>query len=139
MNLNQWKKKGVISLWAHEPKNKNFPGWHLHANAEGYNSIVEYLSLLFESPMESWRTMTLDVLGNGELLGNPKDQVPVRKLVIRQHENENGWHFEEIDRKVFFSIGVNNLEKVFRGIDLARAGERDFSIGPKNRESLWFW
>ncbi len=139
MNLNQWKKKGMIALWSHEPKDKNFSGWHMHANEDGYCSIEEYLSALFTSPIECWRTIELNVLGKDNLCGKPYDQVPASKLVIKHHAKTDGWSFERQDIKVIFSIGKSNQERVLKGINLAKSGEYDFSIGSKKGESLWFW
>ena len=139
MSINQWSKKGNLFLWSYSPKKKNYPGWHMNADKEGYSSLIDYLNALFECSSDSWRTISLDRKGKDQLLGHPRDQRPSHKLVIKQHENPSGWSFEVDEEKTYFSVGKNNLKMLVDGINNAKTGSWDFSIGTKNGESLWFW
>ena len=60
VDIHDWSKSGNIAIWRYEPQAKNFPGWHMSCDSEGYKSLYELLSLFLDSDPMIKRTLVLD-------------------------------------------------------------------------------
>ena len=138
MNLNIWKQNGSISIWRYNPLNKNFPGWHMSADKEGYESLLQFLNLLELSPVGSKRTLKLtkpDVWSASTTL----KKTPEKKVLITLSSSIDDWHLKTEQDRLLFSIGVQQISLLKTGIMDARNGEYDFSVGAIDGQNMWFW
>jgi len=138
MNLNLWKQKGCISLWRYDPINKNFPGWHMNADKVGYESLLEFLHLLEQSPVGSKRTIKLvnpDIWSASSML----KKTPEQKVLISLAGTNEEWRLKNEQDKLLFSIGAQQISVFKTGIMAALKGEYDFSVGAIDGQNIWFW
>jgi hypothetical protein len=138
MHLNTWKKKGSISIWRYEPKKNNFPGWHMTADSAGYDSLLELLELLKASAPESKRTLALEVPDRWSASSELK-KTAEKKVVIQLTGSEECWKLTNEDGKLFITLNVQGISILFNGIEQAKSGAYDFSVGGINGQNLWFW
>ncbi len=138
MNINTWTLKGSISIWRYEPINKNFPGWHMTADDDGYGSLLELIELLEKSDIGSKRTVTLSKPEPGLACADLKE-TPEKKVVISLGEPEAQWSLENGDDNLFFKLGLQSLARLRSGIVSAKNGDYDFSVSAPGGQNLWFW
>lgn len=138
MNLNTWKKEGAISIWRYEPKKKNFPGWHMTADSIGYESLIELLSLLKNSIAESKRTIELDS-PDGWSASTELKKTPEKKVVIQLIDGGEQWKLKNEDGKLIIMLNKLGVSLFLGGIERAKSGDYDFSIGGTKGQNLWFW
>jgi hypothetical protein len=137
MNLNLWKQNGSISIWRYKPLNKNFPGWHMSADKEGYESLLQFLNLLELSPVGSKRTLKLikpDIWSASTTL----KKTPEKKVLIALSSSIDDWHLKTEQDRLLFSIGVQQIHVLKAGIMDAKNGEYDFSVGAKDGQTCGF-
>ena len=138
MNINSWSKSGKIAIWRYEPKKKNFPGWHMACDSEGYQSLKLLLSLLSESDSLTKRTLVLDepdLFSASSTLKKTKQD----KLVVIKSESSENWHLKNENGKLTLEIGAHKLNELVSGINNAIDGKYDFSVGSSGGQNLWFW
>lgn len=138
MNLNDWKLKGSISIWRYEPLKKNFPGWHMTATHDGYDSILSLIELLEASPFGSKRTIEL-VAPDAWSASSELKKTAEQKVIIYLVESDSHWLLESIDGKLHLKLGLSSLSCFRKGILDARNGKYDFSVGGTKGQNLWFW
>lgn len=141
---NSWKQSGRISLWRYTENERNFPGWHLNADAAGCRSLLALLEMLAANGSGS-RTVTvtaptkaqLDVSNNKAGLGA---WVAPDKLLVTFSPTPDEWSFPpEIDPAVI-TVGSAWLAQLRKGIAGIPEGCGDYSVGDrKGSYPLWFW
>lgn len=138
MNLNTWKKEGLISIWRYEPKERSLPGWHMTADSSGYDSLVVLLNLLKNSAPESKRTIALDTPSKW-LVSAELKKTPEEKVLIQLTVGEEAWKLRSEDGKLIVTLNLHGISLFLSGIEQAKSGEYDFSIGGIKGQNLWFW
>jgi hypothetical protein len=133
-----WKHSGNVWLWRYSPNDRNYPGWHLMANAEGAASLVGLLEALAEPNQPAFRTVQL-CRPTPAILAVPKnrntDWAAPAKLRFAFAETANEWVFTCTDTTAQLTLGLNWLPVFKRAVSRIPPGEGDFSIGRKTQTS----
>ena len=141
---NLWKQSGRISLWRYSENERNFPGWHLNADAAGCQSLINLLDALAADGAGS-RTVALSAPTTKQL-GVPNNKgglaawVAPDKLRVKFSPAPQEWSFlPDLDPAVI-AVGSAWLAQLREGIAGIPAGRGDYSIGDrKGSLPLWFW
>jgi hypothetical protein len=140
MNINKWKQSGNIYIWKYRSNPRNYPGWHLNADKQGCDSLIEFLSLLSDEDSGLKRTINLSKPDSRQY-NVPTSQYKVKaeaKLVIIKSPKENDFHFSYDSDKLTLNIGGSQIPEFVRGLTDVANGKGDYCIGDDGQE-LWFW
>lgn len=141
----QWKQFGSVSLWYYTENERNYPGWHLTADAAGCQSLVALLEGLAAAGIAAFRTVEISAPSKAQLgVANNKSglaawQAP-SKLRIAVSQSPAEWSFPLDLDPACLTIGSDWLAPLCKGISGIPHGQGDYSIGPGSGGSrLWFW
>lgn len=138
------KQVGRISLWRYTEHDRNFPGWHLNADAAGCQSLL----LLIESLSvegEGHRTVEIAAPAEAQLRvpnnrGGEAPWTAPTKLRIALVRESGVWAFPPGTDPAILTVGTAWLEPLREGVSGIRLGRGDYSIGTGNTGlPLWFW
>jgi hypothetical protein len=140
-------------MWRYTHNLRNYPGWHLHADSTGCNSISNLLDRMLESPYRSKRTLIVipecleGVYPEARSIG-----VSSLVIVFPNKEADSGmWSLEHKDLTLQLTIGHKKVLELKNSIGALASGKYDFAIGPEvnkrssegrkkwEEECLWFW
>ena len=142
-NSDAWKHSGSISLWRYEPRDRNYPGWHLSADRTGSASFSALLDALLADGPDAYRSVELSAPSQYALPDNYKAggwvSAPKLKLSIAGSPSE--WPFVVGFNPAKLSVGADWVPLLKEGVLGIHHGKNDYSIGPRGRgnEPLWFW
>jgi len=108
------------------------------AYSSGYDSLALLLSLLKILAPESKRTIALDSPDRWSASAELK-KTPEEKAVIRLTDVGEAWILKNKDGKLMIELNLLGISLFLAGIEKAKYGEYDFSIGGTNGQNLWFW
>lgn len=141
-----WAHTGKISLWSYRENQRNFPGWHLNADALGCRSLISLLDTLIDQPaaylldLVAPTPMQLSVPNNKS--GRAAWFAP-KQLQLRFSGEGSDWRFPiteaaEAACLQFGSTWIKPLREAIAGIP---GGRGDYAIGARDKGStrLWFW
>ena len=140
-----WKQSGSVSLWYYTENERNYPGWHLTADAAGCESLIALIDL-FATGTPASRAVDITPPSEAQL-GVPNNKSGLAawrapsKLRVAFSNNPADWSFPpELDPAVL-TIGSDWLAPLREGISGIPHGRGDYSIGPsgKGGSRLWFW
>lgn len=137
-----WKQSGPVALWRFIENQRNFPGWHLTANAGGCASLIALLDAFAIDNAPSSRVLAIvqPTLAELRVPNNRSSGITVPgKLRLVFAEESNAWSFPaatDTAELTFGSQWLAPLKEAVAGIPL---GKGDFSIGLRSGERLWFW
>lgn len=137
-----WQQSGFIMLWRYTDNLRNFPGWHLTANAEGCASLITLLDAFATDGVPGSRTLIITAPTRANLaVPNNRSAASVAptKLRISFTAVSSQWFFPESTDPAELSIGAEWLPVFRQAIAGIQAGKGDYSIGPSGSGSLWFW
>ncbi len=150
-NVAKWKPAGITSVWRYLDNARNFPGWHLTADAESCAALQQ----LFEQMLlakYSVKTSLLTCPPTQELLCVPNNQggkarwESVEKLHLKfdPAKQDNHWIVNPASDGLHIEIGRGKLESLRDGVRDITRGKGDYSIGPEDdsqydEQCLWFW
>ena|SRR5690606_2625984 len=141
---NSWKQSGRISLWRYTENERNFPGWHLNADAAGCQSLLALLDALAADGTGS-RTVTVTAPTKAQLsVPNNKDGLAAwmapDKLRVTFSPTAHEWSFPSQLDPAVITVGSAWLAQLRDGIVGIPTGRGDYSIGDrKGGLPLWFW
>lgn len=148
-DVTSWKQKGVISLWRYEENIRNYPGWHLTADATGVESLIFLLNLMRESCAATYRTITITPPSASALCvpnnkGGKASFIAPQKWRIeytKRAELSETWHFPVTSESASLLMGANFLALLAAGVEGILHGKGDYSIGSSGADNsvLWFW
>lgn len=137
-----WQQNGSIMLWRYPDNERNFPGWHLTADAGGCASVVAVLDAFAADGAPASRTLSITAPTAAVLAvpnnGSACAKAP-RKLRLSFSEDTALWSFPDSDAPAELSFGAEwlpILRQAFLGIP---SGKGDYSIGSAERGRLWLW
>ncbi|WP_395794995.1 hypothetical protein [Aquimonas sp.] len=135
-----WNQNGRICLWRYTENQRNYPGWHLSADADGCASL---LSLLDQLPTATAAYRTLQITApSAAQLRVPNNRAagwlaPCR-LRIEWAAHPATWLLPEVLDPAQLSLGADWLAPLRAGIADIAERRGDYAIG--NRDArLWFW
>ncbi len=142
----QWKQAGSVSLWHYTQNERNYPGWHLTADAAGCASLVALFDALAADGIPADRSVAIKPPSMAQL-GVPNNKSGLAawrapsKLRISFSATPADWSFPlDLDPAVF-TIGSDWVAPLRKGISGIPHGHGDYSIGHagKGNSMLWFW
>lgn len=141
-----WKQSGNASLWYYTENERNYPGWHLTADAAGCDSLVALLDVLAADGNGAFRIVEIRPPSNAQLkVPNNKSglaawQAP-SKLRIAFSDDPAEWSFPLGLEPASLTLGSDWLTPLRDGISGIPRGRGDYSIGRigKGSAKLWFW
>jgi hypothetical protein len=138
-----WKQAGSLSLWRYEPRDRNYPGWHLSADRAGSESFAGLLDALAADGPEAHRSITLSVPPLYALPDHHKSGgwVTMPKVEVSIAGSPDAWPFVVGVEANRLSVGADWARSLKEGVLAIHQGKTDYSIGPRGRgnEPLWFW
>ncbi|RAP57337.1 hypothetical protein [Oleiagrimonas sp. MCCC 1A03011] len=141
-----WKQSGNVSLWYYTENERNYPGWHLTADAAGCESLVALLDALAADGTPASRAVKITPPSKAQL-GVPNNKSGLAawrapsKLRLAFSGNPADWSFPPDLDPALLTIGADWLTPLHEGISGIPHGRGDYSIGPTGKGSfrLWFW
>jgi hypothetical protein len=142
--FDRWKFTGKVYLWHYSQNARNFPGWHLTADAAGCQSLIELFKLLGTTSSPATRRISVTP-PTREILSVPNSGIlpwtAPDRLVLTFHSDPRAWQITEANQVAEFVFGHSWLSQLQAGISGIGQGQGDYSIGNPNVPSqrLWFW
>lgn len=141
-----WKQSGNVSLWYYTGNERNYPGWHLTADAAGCDSLIALIDALAAYGCAAARSVEIRPPSSAQLkVPNNKSglaawQAP-SKLRIAFSEDPELWSFPLVLEPAALILGSDWLAPLRDGISGIARGRGDYSIGVAGNGSwrLWFW
>ncbi len=96
------------------------------------------MSLLKNSIAESKRTIELDS-PDGWSASTELKKTPEKKVVIQLIDGGEQWKLKNEDGKLIIMLNKLGVSLFLGGIERAKSGDYDFSIGGTKGQNLWFW
>jgi len=144
LQSHSWKQSGAISLWRYKENQRNFPGWHLTADATGCASLLTLLDSFASDGRTCSRTLAIQA-PTPAILAVPNKRSSAwqspSKLRLSLSANPAEWSFPESLEPAALIFGSDWLSKLRQGIAGISHGEGDYSIGVPGGGNLqlWFW
>lgn len=141
--LAAWKLSGSVSLWRYAANTRNYPGWHLNADAAGCRSLLGLLDAL-ATERGSYRTFPLRPPNEAPLsVPNNRRAAPVAatKLQLALSAAPAQWHLPPDHDPARLTIGSDWLAPLRQRLLAIAQGRGDYTIGEDGNGSLplWFW
>ncbi|MBB6365096.1 hypothetical protein FHR56_000209 [Xanthomonas sacchari] len=138
----RWTQTGRISLWRYLENERNYPGWHLNADAPGCRSLVMLLDAL-AADGDGARVIAITAPTRAELAvpNNRRGRaawVAPEKLRLTVSTTDDRWSFPPDLAPAALDIGAAWLTVLRDGIDGIPKGRGDHCIG-RGDLRLWFW
>jgi hypothetical protein len=141
--VKKWKLQGHVYLWRYKGTARNYPGWHLTADAPGCASLLELLDAMGTSHFASETRVPLSVPTDRQVgvPNAPLEHVAAKSLELYHSPTKvapRHWQLTEDADRVRLELGRELVTELRRGIAdvVRRAG--DYCIGAEGQE-LWFW
>jgi hypothetical protein len=140
--IEQWNRRGSISLWHYDGFPKSYCGYHLSADQAGCAFLSGLIARFRNAQYPARKKIALD-RPTPEVLSVPncpKQCLPAEhvELCFRSDWDDGHWSVGERDGEVVIEMGARGLNDIDRGAaDMARAAG-DWSTG-SGTQSLWFW
>jgi hypothetical protein len=144
LQAHTWQQIGTVSLWRYTENDRNFPGWHLSANAEGVAAILALLSAFEADGVAGSRTLTV-AAPTASLLAVPNNRtskwVAPSKFRLSFSAEPSQWDFPESLNPAELTFGAQWLPTLRQGVSGVSRGHGDYSVGCHGRNNfpLWFW
>jgi hypothetical protein len=144
VQANSWKQSGSVSLWRYTENLRNFPGWHLTADAAGCASLLALLDALAFDGVAASRTLGITA-PTASVLAVPNNRssgwVAPSKFRLAFSPRSNQWGFPDALEPASLSIGADWLPTLRQAIAGIPQGQGDYSIGQPGNGSLplWIW
>lgn len=141
-----WKQAGRVSLWCYTENERNFPGWHLTADATGCSSLISLIDAFAFDNVAVSRTLEV-VAPTAEILAVPNNRsgraewgAPT-KLRLSFSLVPTEWAFPNASDLATLTVGSEWLAPLRKGIEGIPKGLGDYSIGTQSNGNLrlWFW
>jgi hypothetical protein len=141
-----WKQAGRVSLWRYTENQRNFPGWHLTADATGCSSLISLLDAFASDNIAVTRTLEI-VAPTAEILAVPNNLsgragwVAPARLCFSYSVVSSQWAFPCASDPAVLTVGSEWLAPLRKGLEGIPSGVGDYSIGNYSDGNLrlWFW
>ncbi len=145
-HAHSWKQSGRISLWYYVENQRNYPGWHLTADAAGCASLLALIDALAADGIAALRTVDITPPSKAQL-GVPNNRSGLaawrapRKLRVSFSTTPAHWSLPQDVDSAVITVGSDWLAPLREGILGIPLGRGDYAVGPsgKGNCSLWFW
>ena len=144
LQAHAWQQVGTVALWRYTENQRNFPGWHLSANAEGIGAILTLLNAFEADGVAGSRIMAV-AAPTASLLAVSNNRtskwVAPAKFRISFSGTPSQWSFPESLDPAELTLGAEWLPGLRKGLSGIIRGRGDHSIGHHGKDNLplWFW
>ena len=135
----------MIHLWLYRENRRNFPGYHLSADAEGcarLSSVFASLSRAIDHRVEkiSLMPVTVEALRVPNNSSGDSSVVSFAQWVVETDPalDKEPMRFEESGRECRTRMSPRRADEILAGVKDISAGRGDYSIGSGDH-ALWFW
>lgn len=143
--VNAWKQKGRVFIWRYPPHKKTHEGWHLTAEDDACDSLIELLNAMRSTPRSSRRTVTISK-PTARIWGVPNFGEPRREalgpLTILFDPQFSDLTLMEQNDRLLLRVGGARAEDLMTGLRDVRRGRGDYAFRPTERgvsPPIWFW
>ena len=141
--VRRWRLQGNVYLWRYKGNARNYPGWHLTADAPGCASLLELIDVMRHSQFSSEAPIALSQPTPREIgvPNAPLEHVPATSLTVYHSPTKlaaDHWRLTESNGRVRLEVGHDSLSELLNEIANVAHHEGDYSIGAIGQE-LWFW
>ncbi|MCF7750275.1 hypothetical protein KQ945_05925 [Bacillus subtilis subsp. subtilis] len=136
-----WQQHGTMSLWSYRDNLRNFPGWHLGADAAGGVSLLALLDALGIDGAGATRTLQITAPSAAQLaVPNNRDAQWEAPTTWRLTFDDGVpfWQWQVEERRVSLRLGSEAMADLRHGVLDIAAGRGDHSVG-HGAQALWFW
>ena len=140
-----WRQTGRIWLWRYVENIRNYPGWHVTADAQGAASLLGLLGLLDtlnQGGADSARTVQISA-PSASILAVPNNRraawhAPAR-LRVGTSANEEEWRLTAEDQSAALTVGSGWRPVLQLALVGIAEGRGDYAIGPSGKQQLTIW
>ena len=143
----KWKQKGCVYVWHYRDNLRNHPGWHMTADNDGCDALLELFDLMQHAEYSSRATVKLSEPHPLDVsITNPGSRwYHAHSLEIRYPKDrmdERTWTLAEERGAITLIVGKENLQELRECIADVQQGGGDYALGPDDNSGdmeLWFW
>jgi hypothetical protein len=126
-------------IWRYRDNQRNYPGYHLSADADGCAALLAWLSSPKERPVFQLQPVTLEVLDVPNNQGAAHVGCRLFKLHVRPDVARGHFLVSEASDQVSLECSQQQVECMIKGVEDIQRGEGDYCIGAEDQHVLWFW
>ncbi len=123
-SIERIKKEGKIYVWKYTENTRNYPGWNISFDNEGFDFLIKLLKLMKDSQWPSKKLIHTDppikeVLSGVNNLGGKAGWRTIKQLSLQYKKNSpetNLWRLTEENQVLVISIGFNMLVEFIKAI-----------------------
>jgi hypothetical protein len=128
-------------VWRYLENQRNYPGYHLSADAEGCATLLEWLQN--PKPRHEFRLqpITQEVLNvpNNQRGAAPYVGCSFLTLQVIPDVAEGHFLFSEASGRLTLECSQRQVERIIGGVNDIMQGRGDYCIGGADQQVLWFW
>jgi len=130
-----------ICIWRYKDNTRNYPGYHLSADAEGCRVLRERLNQIRDYEVFALTPPDMGVLAVPNNQGGRARYFEGRKLQVHTSASlaPNTFRWEEQGTTFILTCSQEQIARILAGVDDIEKGEGDYSIGGGDDQALWFW
>jgi hypothetical protein len=139
----RWTLQGHLYLWRYKGDPRNYPGWHLTADADACQSLLGLIDSMQASEFSSRTEISLSTPTAVQfvLVNAPWQPVAAQSLTLSYYPSKfapDHWRLVEDSGRVNLELGHQPLGDLRQGIVDVGRFKGDYCIG-RDGEKLWFW
>ena len=130
-----------ICIWRYKDNPRNYPGYHLSADAEGCRDLRERLSQIRNSAVFSLTRPDAGVLSVPNNQGGSARFFAGQKLQVHTGSSlpPDTFRWEEQDTTFILTCSREQIARFLAGVADIEKGDGDYSIRSGDDQALWFW
>jgi hypothetical protein len=142
----QTKSQALIFLWRYRENRRNYPGYHLTANREGCDQLLEILGA-HEKAKQAIQTIVSLSSVTPQILSVPDNtrgdaacvSLAAWELITQPEFPPEYFQFQESYPICRLQLSQNQAGCIAEGVKDIQAGKGDYCIGGEGDQVLWFW
>jgi hypothetical protein len=130
-----------ICIWRYEDNTRNYPGYHLSADAEGCRALRERLGQIRDCETFTLTAPDTAVLSVPNNQGGRARCFAGRKLQVHTASSlaPNTFRWEEQDTTFILTYSREQISRLLAGVADIEKVEGDCSMRGDGDQALWFW
>ena len=134
----------AIHLWRYKDNRRNYPGYHLTANAAGCDQFAIALQTAIQNNRESTIRLHLHPVTNAilDVPNNTNAQhvaLSTLEIIVDQQSVLPIFNFTESHPTVRLRMNRGQAECILKGLDDIKHDKGDYCIGADGDNVIWFW
>lgn len=141
-DIERWQNCGSIAIWRYEDFPRNYPGYHLTADARGCAFLLGLIKLFQNAkyPARKLVELTNPTPQHLAIPNCPRKCVPLRAAEFRFRSDypDSHWSIRAVGKRATIEIGSTGLHDLEQGVSDIVLCKGDWATGNGN-DALWFW